>query len=253
MKTKSVVLILAGLALAAVSLPAQPAVSETPAQHAARMEWWRQARFGMFIHWGIYAVPAHGEWYMTTGHVPKAKYEQYAKQFDPVKFDAAQWVRTAKDAGMKYLVITSKHHDGFCMFDTKATGYNVVEATPWHHDPLKDLSEQCRQQGVRFCVYYSIMDWHHPDQAPAKDDPEHPEYNPTKMRPGHKDDYTQYMKTQLHELITQYHPGVLWFDGSWPNWWTDADGSRALRLAAQARPDLDHQQPCQRRWRLRHA
>ncbi len=215
-----------------------PGVNESAAQHDARMQWWREARFGMFIHWGIYAVPAQGEWYMTTGHVPKAEYEKYAQQFDPVKFDAATWVRIAKEAGMKYLVITSKHHDGFCMFNTKATDYNVVDATPWHHDPLKDLSEQCHLQGVRFCVYYSIMDWHHPDQAPAKDDPEHPEYNPTKMRPGRKADYTQYLKTQLGELIRQYHPGVLWFDGSWPGWWTEADGQALYNWLRRQDPSL---------------
>jgi alpha-L-fucosidase len=212
--------------------------AETTAQPKARMAWWRDARFGMFIHWGIYAVPAHGEWYMTTGHVPIAQYEQYAGKFDPTNFDAATWVKIAKDAGMKYLVITSKHHDGFCMFNTKATDYNVVDDTPWHHDPLKDLSEQCRQQGVRFCVYYSIMDWHHPDQAPAQDNPQEPTYNPTKMRPGRKADYIRYMKTQLHELITQYHPGVIWFDGDWPDWWTVADGQELYAWLRQQDPEL---------------
>jgi alpha-L-fucosidase len=202
------------------------------------MAWWREARFGMFIHWGIYAVPARGEWFMTQGHVPKTEYEKFALQFDPTNFNAATWVRIAKDAGMKYLVITSKHHDGFSMFNTKATDYNVVKATPWHHDPLKDLSQECRKQGVLFCVYYSIMDWHHPDQEPAKDDPEHPTYNPTKMLPDRKADYTDYMKTQLHELITQYHPGVLWFDGSWPSWWTDADGRALYNWLREQDPKL---------------
>ncbi len=230
MKTKSVLSLGAGLLLGALSMHA--------AADDARMAWWQDAKFGMFIHWGIYAVPADGEWHMTTAHVPKDQYEKYAAQFDPEKFDAAKWVRTAKDAGMKYLVITSKHHDGFCMFKTDATDYDVVDATPWHHDPLKDLAEQCRQQGIRFCVYYSIMDWHHPDQAPAKPDPVHPEYNPTKIRPGRKDDYTQYMKTQLHELITQYHPAVLWFDGGWPDWWTATDGRALYAWLREQDPEL---------------
>lgn len=211
--------------------------SETSAQHNARMAWWRDARFGMFIHWGIYAVPAHGEWYMNSG-IPVSKYEQYAKEFDPTNFDAATWVKVAKDAGMKYLVITSKHHDGFCMFNTKATDYNVVDDTPWHHDPLKDLAKQCRKQGVRFCVYYSIMDWHHPDQAPGKDTPGHLVYSPTKMRPGRKADYIKYMKTQLHELITQYHPGLIWFDGDWPGWWTVADGKELYNWLRQQDSEL---------------
>ncbi len=210
--------------------------AETPGQKDERMEWWRDAKFGMFIHWGIYAVPAHGEWYMSQGHLPKAAYEKYAAQFDPTNFDAASWVSTARAAGMKYLVITSKHHDGFSMFHTKATGYNVVDDTPWHHDPLEDLSRQCRKQGIKFCVYYSIMDWHHPDQQAAQDDPAQPTYNPTKIRPGLKADYVQYMKTELHELITQYHPGLIWFDGGWPEWWTRQDG-KALYIW------LRHQDP----------
>jgi len=221
-----VVALMAMAAPGAAAWAQTAAAAETPAQHDARMAWWRDARFGMFIHWGIYAVPAHGEWYMTKGHVPKAEYEKYAKQFNPVKFDAAQWVKIARDAGMKYMVITSKHHDGFSMFDTKATDYDVVDATAWRHDPLNDLSEQCRKQGVRFCVYYSIMDWHHPDQAPARDDPNKPTYNPTRMRPGRKADYTRYMRTQLQEPIAQCHPGILWFDGSWPGWWTGEDGKK---------------------------
>jgi alpha-L-fucosidase len=238
---KHISLILGALLLSAALSPAAPVQTnptETPAQKDARMAWWRDAKFGMFIHWGIYAVPARGEWFMTQGHVPKAEYEKYAAQFAPTNFDAATWVRTAKDAGMKYLVITSKHHDGFCMFDTMATSYNVIKDTPWHHDPLKDLAQQCRRQGVRFCVYYSVMDWHHPDQEAAKDDPQHPEYNPTQMRPGQKDDYTQYMKTQLHELITQYHPGLIWFDGSWPSWWTHEDGKALYTWLRQQDPKL---------------
>jgi alpha-L-fucosidase len=189
-----------------------------------RMAWWQNARFGMFIHWGIYAVPAHAEWYMTYGHVPLNKYEEYAKQFDPTKFNADHWVKIAKEAGMKYLVITAKHHDGFCMFNTKATSYNVVKATPWHKDPLLALSRACHRYGIRFCVYYSIMDWHSPDQAAANPDSEHPTYNPTSFVSGKKEAYIEYMKTELKELIDQYHPALIWFDGEWMNGWTDQDG-----------------------------
>lgn len=187
------------------------------------MEWWREARFGMFIHWGIYSLPAHGEWYMNDG-IPRDKYAEYAAQFNPTNFNADEWAKIAKAAGMKYLVITSKHHDGFCMFNTHATSYNVVQATPWHKDPLKLLSAACRRNGIRFCVYYSIMDWHSPDQEAANPDPRHPTYNPTSFIPGKKEAYTQYMKTELKELIAQYHPAVLWFDGGWMKGWTDAHG-----------------------------
>jgi alpha-L-fucosidase len=214
-------------------------VQETPAQFAKRTAWWRDAKFGMFIHWGIYAIPAQGEWYMNNAHVPRDVYAQYAKQFDPTQFNAAEWVRVAKEAGMKYLVITSKHHDGFCMFRTTATKYNVVDDTPWHHDPLKDLAEQCRKQGVRFCVYYSIMDWHSPDQEPAEDGSgDNLVYNPTRIVPGKLDDYIRYMKTELHELITQYHPGVIWFDGGWPSWWTAEDGKSLYDWLRKQDPSL---------------
>ena len=132
-----------------------PYEDETPEQRDARMKWWREARFGMFIHWGVYSVPAGtykgkqiggiGEWIMNNGKIPVAEYKQFAKQFNPVKYDADQWVQLAKEAGMKYIVITSKHHDGFAMFDSKATDWNIVDATPFGRDPLKELAEACQQ------------------------------------------------------------------------------------------------------------
>lgn len=188
------------------------------------MQWWTDARFGMFIHWGIYAVPAQGEWYMTNANVPLSVYEKYALQFDPAKFDADRWVKIARDAGMKYLVITSKHHDGFCMFRTKTNHYNVVDATPWHTDPLKALSKACRKYGIKFAVYYSIMDWHTPLQVANEPDSLHPVYNPTHFKEGEKDTYIDYMKAELKELVTQYHPAILWFDGQWMDGWTNEDG-----------------------------
>ncbi len=196
----------------------------TTHQDSVRMSWWAHARFGMFIHWGIYAVPAHAEWYMNNGHVPRAVYEKYAKEFDPTEFNADTWVKIAKNAGMKYLVITSKHHDGFCMFNTKATDYNVVKDTPWHKDPLKALSAACRRYGIHFGTYYSIMDWHSPYQGASDPNPMHPTYNPTHFKPGKKGAYIKYMKTQLKELITQYHPQIMWFDGGWMEGWTPKDG-----------------------------
>jgi alpha-L-fucosidase len=135
---------------------------ETPAEKAARMQWWREARFGMFIHWGLYAVPAGtyegkevpslGEWIMNNGSIPVATYAGYAKAFDPQKFDAEKVAALAKRAGMKYLVITAKHHDGFAMFKS-SDPFNIVDATPYHHDPLADLSAACRKEGIHFGVY----------------------------------------------------------------------------------------------------
>ncbi|HUI30362.1 MAG TPA: alpha-L-fucosidase [Candidatus Acidoferrales bacterium] len=202
------------------------------------LQWWRDARFGMFIHWGIYAVPAKGEWYMTTAQVPRGEYEKYALQFDPTKFDADRWAEIAHDAGMKYIVITSKHHDGFCMFKTKTNHYNVVDATPWHKDPLKALSAACRRHGIKFAVYYSIMDWHTPFQGAYKPDSLHPVYNPTHFKEGEKGAYISYMKTELKELVTQYHPAILWFDGQWMDGWTDEDGRAIYDYLHKLDPDI---------------
>jgi alpha-L-fucosidase len=224
--------------------PLPPLAKESKADRDARMAWWRDAKFGMFIHWGLYAVPAGtyngnrighvGEWIMNYGNIAVADYEKFATQFNPVKFDAASWVRSAKDAGMKYIVITSKHHDGFTMFDTKATDYNIVKATPYGKDPLKALAEECRKQGLKFCTYYSIMDWHHPDQSPASDQ----KYNPTNMKEGRKADYIAYMKQELSDLIKQTDTELLWFDGEWPDWWSEADGRDLYSYLRGIKPSL---------------
>ncbi|MGC8667133.1 MAG: alpha-L-fucosidase [Chthonomonadales bacterium] len=193
-----------------------PETGETPQQFLARTRWWREAKFGMFIHWGIYSVPASAkggaEWYFYGTRMQVKDYEKFASQFDPVKFDAAKWVRTAKDAGMKYIVITSKHHDGFCMFDTKLTDYCITKATPFKRDPMKELARECRKQGIRLCFYYSIMDWHHPDYLPRR--PWEADTRPADGADLNR--YIEYMKGQLRELLTHYGPiGVLWFDGGW--------------------------------------
>ncbi len=149
---------------------------ETKEERDARMAWWREARFGMFIHWGVYSVPAGtydgrqianlGEWIMFNGKIPVTDYANFAKQFNPVKFDADEWVKTARDAGMKYIVITAKHHDGFAMFHTTVDGYNIYDATPFKRDPLKELSVACQKYGIKLGFYYSqAQDWHHPGGA----------------------------------------------------------------------------------------
>ncbi|GAI00792.1 unnamed protein product, partial [marine sediment metagenome] len=161
-------------------------IEETKEQQDKRMAWWREARFGMFIHWGLYALPAGmwkgtcvsgiGEWIQQRARIPIKEYEQLAKEFNPVGFNAKEWVQVAKEAGMKWMVITAKHHDGFCLFDTKFTDYNIVKATPFKRDPMKELAEACWEEGIRLGFYYSqTLDWHHPngmgnnwDYDPAK-------------------------------------------------------------------------------------
>ena len=174
-----IVATLLGLCSQVSPVKAEDAVKETKQQRDQRMAWWREARFGMFIHWGVYAVPAGtwngkqiggiGEWIMNSGKIPVADYEKFAAQFNPVKFDADAWVKIAKDAGMKYIVITSKHHDGFAMFHSKASPYNIYDATPFKRDPLKELAEACRKQGIKLGFYYSqAQDWHHPGGAACR-------------------------------------------------------------------------------------
>jgi len=181
-----------------------------------RMQWWRDARFGMFIHWGLYCIPAGewkgkeipgiGEWIMKRALIPVAEYRELAKQFNPVKFNAHDFVMTAKNAGMKYLTITSKHHDGFAMFKSNASKYNIVDATPYGKDVIKALSEECRKQGIKMCFYYSqSRDWNEPNGLDN-------EWDFPKER-----DFQKYLdekvKPQLTELLTNYGPiGLIWFD-----------------------------------------
>ena len=243
--------ILLGLALLLVCcglVTAQPSM-ETKTQRDQRMRWWREARFGMFIHWGIYAVPAGeykgqrsehvGEWIMEWANIPRVEYEKFASQFNPVKFDAREWVSIAKNAGMKYIVITSKHHDGFAMYDSKISNYDIVDATPYHRDPIKELAAEAKKQGLKFCFYYSIVDWHYPAayvDAPGKDPTAG--NTTTKLKPRGKEEYLKYMQGQLRELITKYDPAVLWFDGEWQDWWTEADGKELYRYVRSLKPDI---------------
>ena len=226
-----------------------PTVNETKAQRDQRMRWWREARFGMFIHWGLYAVPAGeykgmrsdriGEWIMEWANIPRADYEKFATQFNPVKFNAKEWVSIAKAAGMKYIVITSKHHDGFALYNSKVSNYDIVDATPYHRDPIKELAAEAKRQGLVFCFYYSILDWHYPAayvEAPGKDPTAG--NRTTKLKPGGKEEYLKYMKEQLRELVTAYDPGVLWFDGEWQDWWSEEDGKELYQYVRSLKPNI---------------
>lgn len=209
-----------------------------------RMDWWRDARFGLFIHWGVYAVPAGtykgeringgGEWIMNTAHIPVAEYEKYAPQFNPIGFRADEWVRLAKNAGMKYIVITSKHHDGFCLWDSKVTEWDIMDATPFKRDILKELAVACKKQGVKLCFYHSIMDWHHPDAQGLS----YPNYNDG-TNPNFGRYVETYLKPQLAELVTNYGPlGVLWFDGEWIKDWTEPQAKDLYAYLRSLQPSI---------------
>jgi alpha-L-fucosidase len=212
-----------------------------------RMEWWRDARFGMFIHWGVYSVPAGiyngaevkgiGEWIMKQGQIPIGEYEQFAKQFNPVNFNADEWVKTIKDAGMKYMVITSKHHDGFALWDSKVSDYDMVDYAPYGKDILKALSDACEKNGIKFGLYHSIMDWHHPDAQAfsyLKDDPN--------IREDNKNNFAQYLenylKPQVKELIDNYNPDIMWFDGEWVEEFTHEQGLDLYQYVRSLKPDI---------------
>ncbi len=210
----------------AANSPATP--EETKEQKDARMQWWREARFGMFIHWGIYSVPAGvyngkeitslGEWIMNNGSIPVADYAKFAEQFNPTQFNADQFVAIAKKAGMKYIVITAKHHDGFAMFKSNASPFNIVDATPFKRDIIKELETAAHKAGLRFGVYYSqAQDWHHPGgytigRVGRKDNDG---WDP--LQKGSFDDYlTKIAVPQTRELLTNYKLDVLWWDTPGP-------------------------------------
>ncbi|GAA3576088.1 alpha-L-fucosidase [Snuella lapsa] len=222
-------------------------LEESEADFNKRMTWWRDARYGMFIHWGVYAVPAGeyqgkpvkgiGEWIMQRGQIPVKDYEAFAKAFNPVKFDADAWVKLIRDAGMKYLVITSKHHDGFALWDSKVSDYDMVDFAPYGKDVLKALSEACKKYGIKFGLYHSIMDWHHKDAqvySYLKDDPNKREDNS-----AHFANYLEhYMKPQLKELIENYDPAILWFDGEWVNEFKHEQGQALYQYVRSLKPDI---------------
>ncbi len=232
--------------LSATAQPGEPAVAAATdaaarEAHDARMAWWREARFGVFIHWGLYALPAGkwharvapsvGEWIQHTMPIPSHEYQELADEFNPTRYDADAWVRAIKGAGARYVVITSKHHDGFCMFSSEVTKYDIVDATPFGdptpRDPLRELADACQRHGVVLCFYYSIWDWHNPDFR--RDD------SGLDRVPM----YMLYMKTHLRELLTNYGPiGVLWFDGEWTPEWTEERGREVESFVRDLQPEI---------------
>lgn len=228
-----------------ILLNSNTSIAQNAVPKDSRMEWWRDATFGMFIHWGLYAIPAGewngqtmkkkdiGEWIMHKLNVPIADYEKYAAQFNPTSFDAKAWVALAKEAGMKYIVITSKHHDGFSLWDSKVSNYDIMDASPYKRDILRELTDAANAAGIKMCFYHSIMDWHHPDAESPKD------YTHQKNPKADWAKYREtYLKPQLKELIENYHPAVLWFDGEWIPEWTEDQGKDLYAFLMKLDPNL---------------
>ena len=200
--------------LALLALSAGPAAAQyrpSPENLAAR-EWFQDAKFGLFIHWGVYSVLGDGEWVMHNRRTTIGEYEKLAPQFNPTEFDPAEWVALAKAAGMRYITITSKHHDGFAMFHTRQSDWNIVDRTPYKKDVLQMLAQECRRQGLKLFFYYSQLDWHHPDYYPRG----RTGRTAGRAERGEWYRYLDFMDAQLSELLTGYGAlGGIWFDGWW--------------------------------------
>ncbi|HEU0123357.1 MAG TPA: alpha-L-fucosidase [Bryobacteraceae bacterium] len=204
------------LAASAMTLPGAP--YQPAPQNLKAREWFQDAKFGLFVHWGVYSVLGKGEWVMNNDKMSVSEYQKLAPRFNPTGFDAAAWVALAKATGQRYITITSKHHDGFAMWGTKQSKWNIVDATPYGKDPLKMLADECHKQGVKLFFYHSHLDWTHPDYFPrgrtgqASGRPESGDFNR----------YLDFMDAQLTELLTNYGEiGGIWFDGIWDK--KDAD------------------------------
>ncbi len=218
----------AGAALAAADLStaaARPSPDEQ-SDRARRLQWWHEAKFGMFIHWGLYSVVGRHEWVMEMEGLPVTEYAQLAKQFKPKPNAAREWARLARRAGMKYMVMTTKHHEGFCLFDTKTTSYCAPKQAAGR-DLVKEYVEAARAEGLRVGFYYSLMDWHHPDGARCAED------EAARRR------FVDYIHTQLRELMTNYGKiDILWYDVSWP---LDAKGwesEKMNHMVFELQPDI---------------
>ncbi len=190
-------------------------------------KWFEEAKFGLFIHWGVYSVLGDGEWVMNNQNISIKEYERLPSFFNPIAFNADEWVKMAKEAGMKYITITSRHHDGFSMFDSAASNYNIVDKTPYGKDVLKMLSDACRKEGIKLFFYYSQLDWYRDDYFPRG----RTGNGISGRGEGDWNDYIDFMKAQLTELLTNYGEiGGIWFDGQWDQ--HEWDGKRFGKLKA---------------------
>jgi alpha-L-fucosidase len=234
------------VSLMVLEVPAQKKLSdETEQQKTERLAWWTHDRFGMFIHWGLYALAARHEWVMKRERITDEEYQKYFEIFDPDLFDPAEWARMAKEAGMKYAVITTKHHEGFCMFDSKYTDYKVTN-TPYGKDIIKMWVDAFRKEGLKIGFYYSLIDWHYPDFTIDKLHPQssHNENEYQKLNKGRDmDKYRKYLKNQVRELLTNYGTiDILWLDYSYPGkhgkGHEDWDSKGLLKLVRELQPNI---------------
>lgn len=219
---------------------------ESKVDYQKRLKWWKEAKFGLFIHFGLYSQlggvwkgepqPRYAEWIMSTAMISREEYAEQIKTFNPKDFDADGIAKLAKQAGMKYLVITTKHHEGFCLWDSKYTDFDVA-SSPYGKDIIMELKKACDKHGLKFGTYYSILDWAHP----SHELPKVKSYKrPTMVEPAEKSkkEYVTYMKNQIKELIENYDSDIMWFDGDWSYWWTMEDGLDLYHYIRSLKPSI---------------
>jgi alpha-L-fucosidase len=246
MKTKSFVIPLLIASLLIISQLAQSQLpKETESQKTQRMQWWTDSRFGMFIHWGLYALPARHEWVKNREKMTNEQYQKYFENFNPDLYNPKEWARMAKEAGMKYVVLTAKHHEGFCNWDSKFTEYKSTN-TPFGKDIIKEYVEAFRAEGLKVGFYYSLIDWHHPDYTIDSRHPQRQDYDTAYARLNKGKDmnkYREYIKSQVRELLTNYGEiSIIWFDFSFPGkngkGRADWDSENLLKLARSLQPGI---------------
>jgi alpha-L-fucosidase len=246
MKTKALKLLVLAMVLSTVAQIAMAQLpKETDAQKALRMKWWTDARFGMFIHWGLYALPARHEWVKNRERMTNEQYQKYFELFNPDLYNPKEWAKMAKAAGMKYVVLTAKHHEGFCLWDSKYTDYKATN-TPFGKDLIKEYVEAFRSEGLKVGFYYSLIDWHHPDYTIDRVHPQRQENDADYARLNAGKDmskYREYMKNQVRELLTNYGEiSIIWFDFSFPGkngkGRADWDSENLLKLARSLQPGI---------------
>lgn len=243
------------LSVNASNIPARRIFNETESKKSERLAWWQHDRFGLFIHFGIYAMPARGEWIKERETITEKNYDLYFKHFNPDRFDAVAWAKSAKAAGMKYAVLTSKHHDGFCLWDSAFTDYKISN-TPFGRDLVREFVDAFRAEGIRIGFYYSLMDWHHPQYTIDVRHPRRPKTSelwgtfgdseadfPELNRNRNMAVYRQYMKDQVTELLTKYGQiDIIWFDMTYPmengKDCKDWDSEGLLKLARKLQPQI---------------
>lgn len=245
MKNKYIALLL--LMLLAVPGFAQEKVNyleESKQDFAERMQWFDDAKYGMFIHFGLYSQLGgiykgndkgrYAEWIQGNQNIPSEEYAKLIDTWNPKKFNAKKIVKLAKKSGMKYLVVTTKHHEGFCLWDSKYTDFDIANSPMKGRDFVKELADACKEEGIVFGTYYSITDWHQGSQYVE----EGKGWGMMKMHEGKKDEYVQYLKDQIKELIVNYDSNIIWFDADWVDWWTLEDGENLYQYIRELKPSI---------------